>query len=196
MFATILEIITKIGKLLHKATAFNITILFAYLICEIFDTILLLFLFGIFARLTLMPFDFTDIRIIGIGLLFTFIRIMYPKPGHEYKMFKRFIVLKLLVKRFKKKHFDINCNTAEMAQYYQRLADEVLTKYYNCNEEDNKCRLQACIVHQMRDDKLPEEKRKAVCQELELLEVDETISKFESIFEEYKKECKKMNKSR
>lgn len=191
MIKPLMGIITKIGKLLHKATAFDIAVVFAYLICQIFEAICIL---GFLAWLNFFPFDLTDIRIIGLGLFAIIFKVMFPEPGHGYNVFKRLIVLKLLVKRFKKKHFDINCNAAEMAQYYQRLADEVLTKYYNCNEEDNKLRLQSCMVHQMRDDKLPEEKRKAVCQELDLLKVDETISKFEAIFEAYKKELKKMEK--
>lgn len=191
MLKTLMEIMTKIGKLLHEATVFDVAAIITYLI---FESLLAILVLGVFAGLELIPFDLTNIKVIGFGLLLMIFDIMVPEPGNGYEIFKRFFVLKLMAKHFKKKHFDINSNAPEMAHYYQRLADEVLTKYYDCNKEENKLRLKSCMVHKMREDNLPEEKRKAVCQELDLLKVDETISKFEAIFEEYKKEYKKMNK--
>lgn len=189
MFTTILEIIAKIRHILANMTLFNIELIVIFFLYEITWVTTILGVAIWFFDISLDTKEF--IIWVAAG---TLMDVLIPTPGQTYRSFKRLFILRFLAWIYKKRHFNSTSSIDALANYYQNLSKAVLQKYYNPKDDDVNQKLKVCIVHKIRDDKLPGEKRKAVCQELDLLKVDETISKFEAIFEAYKKELKNMEK--
>jgi len=194
LFATILEIMTKIRHALAAITLFDIafTVIF-----YLWETTWVAVVFGLSmwflgTLLDIKEFIVGDVKefIIWVNACIV-IDILVPEPGQSYHSFKRLFILRFLAWIYKKRHFKSTSSVDALANYYQNLSKAVLQKYYTQKQDDVQ-KLKLCIVDKIRDDKLPTEKEEAICNKLNLLEQYDISKKFDKIFEEYKKEMRKL----
>lgn len=189
MFATILEIIAKIRHILSNMTLFNIALMVIFFLYEITWITT-----GIGVSMWFFDVSLDTKEFIIWVAACILIDVVIPTPGQAYHSFKRLFILRFLAWIYKKRHFKYTSSVDALANYYQNLSKAVLQKYYNPKDDDeiNDQKLKLCTVDKIRDDKLPIEKEEAICNKLNLLKQYDISKKFDKIFEEYKKEMRKL----